>query len=183
MKINVPVGNSVFVLNSLCAVLVGKLLNLSNDEINSGIGTFELTKKRMEIIKLKNDITLINDSYNANFDSMVATIKYLSEFNKNRKIAVLGDMLELGNFSEELHRKVGMEIEKNKIDLLILVGNYSKFIKYAAMENGMKEENILYFNSNEELLFAIKNIMKDGDVILFKASNAMKLFNVVEKLK
>jgi UDP-N-acetylmuramoyl-tripeptide--D-alanyl-D-alanine ligase len=183
MKINVPVGNSVFVLNSLCAVLVGKLLNLSNDEINSGIGTFELTKKRMEIIKLKNDITLINDSYNANFDSMVATIKYLSEFNKNRKIAVLGDMYELGDFSEELHRKVGVEIPKNKIDLLILVGNYSKFIKLAAIENGMAEKNILQFNSNEELLTAIKNIMKDGDVILFKASNAMKLFNVVEKLK
>ena len=182
IKINVPVGNDVFVLNSLCAILIGKLLNLTNEDIRNGISTFKLTKKRMEIIKLKNNITLINDTYNANPESMLASLKYLSDINRGRKIAVLGDMFGLGDFTEELHRKIGKEISKFKIDLLFLVGNYSKFIKDEAIKNGMPKNNIFHFNSNDELLPNLKNVIKDGDVILFKASNAMKLFNVVEKI-
>lgn len=182
-EINVPVGGDVFILNALCASMVGKMLNLSNEEIQRGISTFELTKKRMELIKIKNNITLINDSYNASFDSMKAAIEYLSGLTANRKIAVLGDMFELGDFSEELHRKVGKEVAKNKIDKLFVIGENSKFIADEAIKNGMEKENIIYFLDKQELLDKIKNTMVEGDVILFKASNGMKLFDIVEKLK
>ena len=182
LKINIPIGNEVFVLNALCAIAVAKMLNLSNEEIQEGINGFEAAKKRMEMVKVKNDITLINDCYNANPDSMISSIKYLSEF-ENRKIAVLGDMLELGDFSEEMHKKVGREIANRKIDLLFLVGDDANFIKQGAIENGMEEKNIFYFNSNNELLSSLKNIIRKRDVILFKASNAMKLFDIVESLK
>lgn len=182
ININVPVGGDVFILNSLCAALVGKLLNLSNEEIQNGISTFELTKKRMEIIKLQNNITLINDSYNASFDSMKASIRYLAETKANRKIAVLGDMFELGNFSEELHRKVGEEVSKNKIDKLFAIGEISKFIAQEALKDGMLQENIYHFQDKEQLLEALKNTMEEGDAILFKASNGMKLFEIVDKL-
>ena len=120
IKINVPIGGDVFIINSLCAILVGKNLGLSDKQIQDGIENFELTKKRMEIIKLKNNITLINDSYNASLDSMKASIKYLSELKGKRKIAVLGDLFELGDYSEKIHRKIGEEIVKNKIDLLFV---------------------------------------------------------------
>ena len=144
---------------------------------------FELTKKRMEIIKLENDITLINDSYNASFDSMKAAIEYLSNTNSSRKIAVLGDMFELGEYSEELHRKVGKEVAKNKIDLLFVIGENAKYIAEEAENNGMKKDNIIYFNNKIALLEKIKNIMEKGDCILFKASNGMKLFEIVQELK
>ena len=182
-NLEVPVGGDVFILNALCGALVGRMLNLTDEEIQKGISSFELTKKRMEIIKLENDITLINDSYNASFDSMKAAIEYLSNINSSRKIAVLGDMFELGEFSEELHRKVGEEVAKNKIDLLFAIGENSKYIVEEAENKGMKKDNIYYFNKKEELLKKINNTIQKDDSILFKASNGMKLFEIVEKLK
>lgn len=182
--LNVPVGGDVFILNSLCASLVGKLLNLSNEEIQKGIQTFELTKKRMEIIELKNKVTLINDSYNASYDSMKAAIEHLGkEIKAKRKIAVLGDMFELGDFSEEMHRKVGREVAINKIDKLYIIGNDAKYIEDEAIKHGMPKENIFYAKTKEELVQEIKNTMEKDDVFLFKASNGMKLFEIVEELK
>ena len=183
IKINVPIGGDVFIINSLCAILVGKNLGLSDKQIQDGIENFELTKKRMEIIKLKNNITLINDSYNASLDSMKASIKYLSELNGKRKIAVLGDLFELGDYSEKIHRKIGEEIVKNKIDLLYLIGENSKYIKDEALKNGMNKNNIFYFNSKNEIINNLKNIMTENDIVLFKASNGMRLFEIVEELK
>ena len=183
IKINVPIGGDVFIINSLCAILVGKNLGLSDKQIQDGIENFELTKKRMEIIKLKNNITLINDSYNASLDSMKASIKYLSELKGKRKIAVLGDLFELGDYSEKIHRKIGEEIVKNKIDLLYLIGENSKYIKDEALKNGMNKNNIFYFNSKNEIINNLKNIMTENDIVLFKASNGMRLFEIVEELK
>lgn len=183
IKINVPIGGEVFIINSLCAILIGKILNLSNEQIQNGVEKFELTKKRMEIIKLKNNIILINDSYNASLDSMKASIKYLSELNGKRKITVLGDLFELGDYSEKIHRIIGNEIVKNKIDLLYLIGENAKFIKDEALKNGMNKNNIFYFNSKNEVIKSLENNMQENDVVLFKASNGMKLFEIVEKLK
>ena len=86
--------------------------NANLEDILQGIAEFQLTKKRMEIIR-KNEITYINDSYNASYDSMKAGIEYLKSVNSKRKIAVLGDMLELGDFAKELHEKVGEDVAKN----------------------------------------------------------------------
>ena len=183
IKISVPVGGEHFILNALCGTAFGKIFGLSDDEIRKGIGSFQLTAKRMEIIHLKNNVTIINDSYNASYESMKASISSLKNMNGKRKIAVLGDMFELGSFSEKLHRDVGIEIVKNKIDKLLLIGEYSKFIGDEAEKNGYKKENILYFNDKHELIDNLKNIMKEDDVILIKASNGMKLFEVSEKLK
>ncbi len=179
----VPVGGDVFVLNALCATVVGKMLGLSNEEIQKGISSFKLTKKRMEIIQLDNDIKIINDCYNASVDSMKASLKYLCEISGKRKIAVLGDMFELGNFSEELHRKVGEYVVDNKIDLLYLIGENSIYIKEEAIKKGMAEEKIFYFNTKDQLTKDLKAKMKKDDTILFKASNGMKLFEIIEKLK
>lgn len=185
-KINeiVPVGGKVFVLNALCASLVGKKLGLTNEEIKKGISEFELTKKRMEIIRLKNNITIINDSYNASFESMKAAIEYLASLSNTNKVAVLGDMFELGEFSEEYHRKVGIEVTKNKIDRLYVIGENSKFIAEEAIKKGMPKENIKIFNEKDELEENLKKELKsNNNTILFKASNGMKLFDIVEKLK
>ena len=183
INIEVPVGGEHFILNALCGLTVGKLLNLNNEEIKNGIKDFKLTAKRMEINHLENNITIINDSYNASYESMKASISNLKNMNGERKIAVLGDMFELGDFSEKLHKEVGTEIYKNKIDKLYLIGNYSKFIGEEAEKEGYKKENIFYFENKDELFNNLKNNLKSGDVILIKASNGMKLFEIAEKLK
>ena len=182
-KEEIPVGGEVFIQNSLCASLVGKMCGLSHQEIQNGICSFKLTKKRMESIKLKNGATIINDSYNASFESMKASIEYLSNTKAKRKIAVLGDMFELGKYSEELHRKVGKVVSENNIDKLYLIGDMAKFIGEESKKNSKLKGNIYYFNSKEELLEKIKKEIEKDDIILFKASNGMKLFEVVEKLQ
>lgn len=182
-KIRVPVGGEHFVLNSLCAIAVGNCLSVKTTDIIEGIEGFELTKKRMDIKELKNGVKIINDAYNASFESMKATLNYLSKFNENRKIAVLGDMFELGDFSKELHEKVGNEVVKNNIDILICNGENSKYIISKAEEKGMKEENIYYFENREEILELLEKIAKKGDVILFKASNGMKFFELANRIE
>lgn len=178
----VPVGGEHFILNSLCAVTVGKTLKIETDKIIKGIESFELTKKRMDITELENGVKIINDAYNASFESMSASLKVLSEFKQNRKIAVLGDMLELGEYSQELHEKVGKEAYRNKIDILMCSGKNAKYIAKRAKEEGMSEENIYYFETKEEIIKKLKDISKKGDVILLKASNGMRFFDIAEKI-
>ncbi len=162
--------------------MFGRLYEISTEKIKDGTKKFELTKSRMEIINTKEYITLINDAYNANYDSMKAAIEYLGKIIDKRKVAILGDMLELGEYEDELHKKIGEEIVKNKIDILITVGNLGNKIAKSAIKNGINKENVITFNETEDLLEKIENIVQTKDVILIKASNAMKFNKIVEKL-
>ncbi len=180
IKVTIPIGGNHFVLNALSAITVGKMLGLTDEEILQGIESFKLTAKRMEILKTKNNITIINDTYNASFESMKAAISSLKNMEGNRKIVVLGDMFELGEFSKELHKKVGKEIYKNNIDKTFLIGENVKYIEEELNIQGYNKENVLYFKGREELIKSLKNNLKEGDIVLFKASNGMKLFDVVE---
>ena len=181
-SVDVPVGGLHFIYNSLCAITVANLLNLNQSEIKCGIKNFVPTKNRMDITKLKNGVTIINDSYNASFDSMQMLLNYLSNFTAKRRIAVLGDMLELGEFSKELHEKVGKEVAKNNVDILIVSGENSKYIAEKAIKDGMNKENVYYFDNGDKIYNFIKKIWRDGDCILFKASNGMKFFEIADKL-
>ena len=178
--INVPVGGLHFVYNALCAIMVGKVLNIPMEKISKGIQKFELSKNRMELINLPNNIVIINDCYNANYDSMKAGIEYLAKTKAQRKIAVLGDMLELGEFSKKLHIEVGKEILKNKIDILITVGKMAENIA-----NTVKtvNSNVYVCQNNNEAVKKIKSIMRENDIILIKASNGMKFKDIVDGLK
>ena len=111
-NVNISVGGNHFVLNSLCAIAIGRIFNIKMEDILDGIANFELTKRRMQVEKNKQGITIINDCYNANYDSMKAGIEYLAKINAKNKIAVLGDMLELGNFAKELHERVEKKLQK-----------------------------------------------------------------------
>ena len=181
-EIEVPVGGRHFVLNSLCGIAVGKTLGISLDKIKEGIKNFELTKKRMDISKIEGNITIINDCYNANYDSMKAAIEYLGKIQNSRRIAVLGDMLELGDFSKELHEKVGIEVAKNNIDMLVVVGTEAKYIKSKAIEQGFESDKIIECDTNEDAVRKISNIMKENDYILFKASNGMHFDEIIDSL-
>ena len=182
-KIKVPVGGEHFVLNSLCAITVGELLKIDINDIKDGIQEFELTKKRMDIKELPNGIKVINDAYNASFESMQATLRYLTEFKENRKIAILGDMFELGEYAKELHEKVGKEVVKNKIDILICNGDNAKNIALQAKKEKMNPKNIYYIESKQDILKIVKDIAQKGDIILLKASNGMRFFELANAIQ
>lgn len=182
-EIEVPVSGKHFVYNSMSAIAVGKVLNIDMKDVITGIKEFELTKKRMDIQKMHNGITLINDSYNASYDSMKSALEYLKDISGKRKIAVLGNMLELGHFTKELHEKVGKEVYNNKIDILVTIGDLAKDISKEAIKLGMKTNNIYIYDNNKQALNLLENILKEGDIVLFKASNAMHFTDIVEELK
>lgn len=179
-SVEVPVPGIHFILNALIAIAIGTKLNISMDKCIQGIKEFELTKKRMDVIELKNNITLIDGTYNASEDSMKSSLDVLATYSR-RKIAVLADMLELGEFSEQLHRNVGKHVAMKNIDLLIVVGNEAKYIASGAKDEGMN--NIYCCKDNEEVINYLGNNLCSNDVVLLKGSNGMKLKDVVTQIK
>ena len=182
-KVKVSIPGIPFIYNSLCGVAVGKKLGIDINSIIQGISELELTKKRMEKFENSKGVIIINDSYNASLDSMKPAIEQLKNTSGNKKIAVLGDMLELGEFSMGLHEQVGEAIVANNIDILITVGSEAKNIAKKAKELNMNENTIFSYNTIEEAIDKIKEIQEKGDVILLKASNSMNFNKIAENLK
>ena len=179
-NILVPITGKHFVLNSLAGILVGKELEIKNTDIISAIKEFSLTKKRMDIYNLECGVKIINDAYNASFESMKASLEILGNYNNSRKIAILGDMFELGEFADDIHRNVGNIVANEKIDILLCTGEKSKYIVESAKKLGIK---CIYVNSKEEIIEKVMEIKTNNDVILIKASNGMKFYEIAENLK
>lgn len=175
------VGGINYVLNSLCSYAIGELCNVENNKILEAIKEFKSGTSRMNLI-IKNNITVIDDSYNANYEAMKSSLEYLKLTNGKRKIAVLGDMLEFGDFSTYYHEKLGEFVKDINIDILIVVGNYSKLIAKSAINSGMDKSNVYIMKDNDTAIKLINSIKKDKDVILVKASNGMNFKEIVESI-
>lgn len=180
--INVNVGGRVNVYNALMAYAVGDILGIDDNKIKEGIVNFKLTGGRLERKVNKRGVVIIDDTYNANYDSMASSIELLGKVKEKRRIAILGDMLELGEYAEELHTKLGEKIVDNKIDILVTVGVYSKLIAGSAMGLGFDSKNIFQFSKVEDITMDFLNIFNSRDIILIKGSHGMKLENVVNRL-
>lgn len=181
IKGKVPVGGTHFVYNSICAFAIGDILGIEKEKIIKGISEFKLTAKRMDIQIIKDNIKVINDSYNASYDSMKAALEVINKTEATRKIAVLGNMLELGDYTKELHQKVGDEVIKNNIDILITVGEYAKEIGNRAKSLGMK--NVFEFENITDTTKYLEDNIQKGDLILLKASNSMNFSKILENIK
>lgn len=164
---------------ALLAYEVGKLYNIDDEDIKRGIENFNNISKRMEVIKL-NKVTILSDYYNACFDSIESAIQSLSNFKDetNRTIAILGDVGELGDYSQDIHKKIGTMLNKYSIDKIYFAGCD---IKNAYEEyNGVKE----YFETKEQLIESLdENIFYKDDVILIKSSNFCKFGDIFDKIK
>ena len=150
--VKVPIGGKHFVYNSLCAICAGIECGIEVEDIIKGISEFKLTKRRMEIINNSNNVMIVNDSYNASYESMKVALEYINNINASKKIAVLGDILELGKFSKQLHEKVGEEVVKNNIDILITVGKEANYIADKAKEIGMSKKCIYVIIMKKQLI-------------------------------
>ena len=160
------------VLNSLFAIAIANIYNIEEESIRKGLNDFKLSSNRLDVIKT-DKYTIINDTYNASYDSMKSALEVLNNYD-TRKVAILGDILELGDYSEEIHRNVGKLIT---CDLLITIGEDSKYIN--------EEVNIenYHFDTKEEFYEKESELLKDGDTILVKASHGIGLLEVVEYLQ
>ena len=175
--------NEAYIINLLVGYAVGSLLGLTNEEYLNGVKKVTLSSKRLEMVMNKYGYNIINDSYNANYDSMKVGLEYLHNINySGRKIAVLADMLELGEYSKKMHEDVGMEVVKNKIDVLVTVGEYARYINDKAISVGFDKNNSYHFNNNIECIDFLKGFLKRGDTVLFKGSNGMKLYEIIDEI-
>jgi UDP-N-acetylmuramoyl-tripeptide--D-alanyl-D-alanine ligase len=178
--VTIPVPGIHNVYNALAAIATGLEMNIPMETIIEGISNYSPGNMRQNIINC-NGLKVINDAYNASPQSMQAAINVLEELSvKTRGIAVLGDMLELGAMSEELHYSVGSFIKNKKINHLITVGNYSENILRAVSDSGCSDISLRHFRSNSDALEYILSIVKNGDFILIKGSRGMKMEQIAD---
>ena len=180
IEFKIPTVGEHNIYNAMSAILVGISMGMNFDDIRSGLMNFVPTKDRQDIIKTEN-YTIINDVYNASPDSMIASLKVLKLYN-TRRVAIFGDCLEMGDFAEEGHRKVGLQAI-DKTDLIITTGEAAKFIGIEAKERGFDLSKVYHFETKEELIDAIDSIVEKDDTILVKASRGMKFEDIVSHLE
>ncbi len=178
----VNLGGTHHMRNALLAIAVGKHYGLSDDEIRTGLSAFTNLADRQNRVEVAG-VEIISDCYNANPASMRAALEVLAMGEcKGKRIAVLGDMLELGDSAEKAHFEIGYTAAK-KADELYCVGQFSKKLEEGARTGGMKTKKIHRYQTVNELAFALKDSLERGDVVLLKASNGMKLGAVLDVLK
>lgn len=177
-KIVVPISGIHFIYNVLEAIAVAKLLNISLDDVQKGLDNLEMSNNRMNVIK-KENITIINDAYNANAEAMKYAIRYLGK-QSGRKIAIVGSMLELGKYTKELHEKVAQELIDNNIDAIISIGKEMEFL-HNYLEN-KNISNIYHLDNKDGLIELFNKIKQDNDVVLLKGSNGLRLFDLIDEL-
>ena len=169
------------VSNALAAIAVGRLMGIKNEDIHTALASLTPASMRMDV-RMIGKLLLINDTYNANPVSTCAALHTLASASRGRRIAVLGDMLELGRESESAHRQVGQAVV-NTADLLITVGERARSIADGARNAGMAEECVVVCASNRQAGDCIIESADDGDVILIKGSRGMKMEEIVADLE
>lgn len=174
-RINLPGVHNIY--NALVSIAVGRLLGISYEKIYAGVKSYTPDGIRQNIINLPSGVKLINDCYNSSPQSVKASLGVLETLLASRRIAVLGDIKELGEKSEELHRGVGKDVEASKTDVLITVGKDAKFIASEA-----KTKEVYTFETTNECAKFLKGFLKKDDAVLIKASRSMKFETISESL-
>lgn len=183
VRVELPVPGRFIVSNALAAASVGYLLKFSAHDIKAGLENFTPAKGRMNMSTLQNGVIIIDDSYNANPDSMEAAIRSFAGFKgKKRGALVAGDMLELGMYSESLHKKTGGLCAESGIERLYATGQFSANIAAGAIMGGMDVSSV-FTGSQEDILSDLKEWLRPEDWILIKGSRAMGMEKIVIKLK
>ncbi len=180
-EVDIPALGSHMIYPTLMAAAAAERFGVSAEEFRRGVLHFAPTKMRMNILQREEDITILNDTYNANPQSMRAAVEVLSKSHGERKVAVLGDMFELGALAPALHAGIGSYLGKAGVDTLVAVGEQAKNI-YDAARDAMVPE-VHYCATKEEALPVLAQVVKPHTTILVKASRGMAFEELVEYLK
>ena len=176
--LNVPGDHNLY--DALAAIAVGEALRIPKGDIAKALAGFTSTSMRMEI-KVANGFKVISDCYNANPSSTKMALQTLGNMKvAGLRIAVLGDMLELGKESGNLHKQIGAMVPEMNFDLLLAVGKEAKKYVEGAKSRGMK--NVFHFDSVDEAVNHLSQTVAEGDVVLVKGSRGMHMEKVVDAL-
>jgi UDP-N-acetylmuramoyl-tripeptide--D-alanyl-D-alanine ligase len=138
---------------------------------------------RMELVTLGKGIKVINDAYNANPQSMEAALRTLQEVTGGRKIAVLGDMWELGAYTEKAHQELGRSVKEYGVDLLFLLGRFAPLVAEGAEQAGMDPQKIFIGKDHHAVGLHLAGVVKKGDWVLVKGSRIMKMEEIIKELR
>jgi UDP-N-acetylmuramoyl-tripeptide--D-alanyl-D-alanine ligase len=181
-EIHLAVPGPHLVYNALAAASVAVWFGIDMAEISAGLSKAKLSKMRMEVISTDRGL-ILNDAYNANPTSVLAALKTVAEMRvKGRKVAVLGDMAELGSLTNSAHFKVGKEAAKLGIDLIIAVGSQARNLSAGALSTGFNSRNVKCLSNKDEVAEFLSKDASADDLILIKASRCMEFEAIVEKL-
>ncbi len=182
-RVRLPLPGRHNVMNALAAAAAAWVLEVDIDDIAAGLEAFVPCPGRMELVRLANDILILDDSYNANPLSVRAALDALHDMGRaTRRIALLGDMLELGTAAEDLHREVG-RIAAGCVDQLLVFGQLAMEIGHGATEAGLAEECVEAGEDHAAVAARLRELLQPGDRLLVKGSRAMQLEKVVGMLK
>jgi UDP-N-acetylmuramoyl-tripeptide--D-alanyl-D-alanine ligase len=183
VRVALPVPGRHNVYNALAAAAVALHLGVCSAEVAEGLETAELTGMRMEVVTCASGVTVINDAYNANPTSMRAAVETLASMRVGgRRVAVLGDMAELGSLTELAHFRLGEQVARLGIGELVTVGARAKRIAEGALAEGMMGASVQSFADAEDAGQAVGARLEPGDVVLVKASRVMGLEAVVDRI-
>ena len=179
-RVKIPALGEHMIYPALIAAAVGERFGLTAEEIEQGLVRFVPTRMRMNIVRRGDGITILDDTYNANPQSMRAAISVLADSGGARKVAVLGDMFELGPFAPALHHGVGECLGKAGIDCLVAVGELSQHIAQGARENGVP--TVYHCADKAAAMTVLPKVVEPDSTILVKASRGMKLEELTARL-
>ena len=183
MEIHLRLLGRHFVPNALSAMAIACLFGVEMKQAKEAIENFQSFPMRMEVIPLKGGKTLINDAYNANPYSMELALETLVEVKgKGRSIAVLGDMLELGNFAKEAHEQLGGKVSELAIDFLFALGEEAPIVVESAIRHGFPIERTRVVESHSEAISLLRQMVQNGDWILVKGSRRIAMEKIIEGL-
>ncbi|MEL7239036.1 MAG: UDP-N-acetylmuramoyl-tripeptide--D-alanyl-D-alanine ligase, partial [Planctomycetota bacterium] len=181
-QVNVPLLGKHNATNALAALAVARRLGVDDDALLHGLLHAEGPAMRMQKMTA-GGVTILNDAYNANPASMKAALQLLAEMNTTgRKIAVLGDMLELGEQAESYHKAAGQQVRKAKVDALVTVGDASKWIAEGARAAGLPGSRMMHVPTAEAAARTFASGLQDGDLVLLKGSRGIKLEQIAEAI-
>lgn len=181
IRLNAPGIHNVY--NSLAAIAAGRAFGIDMQDIQAGLLDFESGSMRLNIFSIQQNIKVIDDAYNASPDSVNAALNVLKGMDGTRKIAILGDMLELGEYSASAHRQVGKTVAESGVNILVTKGRDSCWIGEGAIQAGMNEQSIIHFENNQGVIQWLSTNLQQGDRILIKGSRGMHMEEVVSYLK
>ncbi len=180
--VHLPLPGDHMVTNALAAISVGLCFGMTAGEIASALESMTASDKRANVVETAGGYRIIDDTYNASPASMDAALRTLASMDAQRRIAVLGDMLELGDFAGTTHRAVGKVAAESGISVLVTVGDLGQAIATGAHTSGFTGE-IVQVKTSDDAAELLKTRVQSGDLVLVKGSRGMKMEKVVEALK
>lgn len=180
VELNTP--GLFMISNALAAATAGKLAGISAEDIKKGLEQFKPVGGRMNITRSNKGVMVIDDTYNANPDSVMAAISTLKHLKgENRGIVVIGDMFELGSMADELHKKIGAFAAENDVEELYATGDLSSFVADGAQSCGMTDDSV-FTGTKKEIISSLSQRLKESDWVLIKGSRSMAMEEIVQEL-